>query len=188
MAYGIGYRLNSWCSRWLLRFRVDGSCYCYILKHMDKIVYGLDAAGYVTILFHVIELYWESIVRLHSVQLYSSYTRLLLLFTVIIDVYRVYDYCYCYFTALSQYSSNMILIVLTEINNYVNRQLILRLKKLMEVTAFVFWVDLRYRLRNRITVPLQGFGGWLTSHLFIVLQCYCEYCSTVILWVMLLTT
>ena len=53
----------------------------------------------------------------------------------------------------------MILIVLTELNNNVNGQLILGLEKLMEETASVFWVDLGYKLRDRLMVPLQGSGG-----------------------------
>ena len=46
------------------RLWIDGSCYYYILEHMDEIVYGLDGAGYVTVLFYVTENHWESIVRL----------------------------------------------------------------------------------------------------------------------------
>jgi len=70
------------------------------------------------------------------------------------------------------------------LNNNVNGQLILGLGKLMEETASVFWVDMRYRLCNQLMVPLQGSGGWLTSHMFIVSHCYCEYCSTMLLWVL----
>jgi len=44
----------------------------------------------------------------------------------------------------------------------------------MEETS-VFWVILGYRLRSRLTVPLQGPGGRLTSHLFIISQCYCDF-------------
>ena len=83
---------------------------------------------------------------------------------------------------------NMIMIVLTELNNNVNRQLTLGLRKLIEKITSAFWVNLWYRLRSWLTVPLQGFEGWLTSHLFIVLQCYCEYCFTVILWVLFTVT
>jgi len=43
----------------------------------------------------------------------------------------------------------------------------------MAETASIFWVDVGYRLRNWLTVPLQGSGGWLTSHLFIFSQYYC---------------
>jgi len=35
------------------RLWVDGSCYYYILEHMDEIVYGLDDARYVTVLIHI---------------------------------------------------------------------------------------------------------------------------------------
>jgi len=45
----------------------------------------------------------------------------------------------------------------------------------MEETTSVFWVDLRYKFRSRLTVSLQDFGGWLTSHLFIIPQCYCKF-------------
>jgi len=47
---------------------------------------------------------------------------------------------------------------LIDLNNNVNRQLTLRLEKLMEETS-VFCVDLGYRLRGRDTIPLQGSGG-----------------------------
>ena len=43
----------------------------------------------------------------------------------------------------------------------------------MEETTSVFWVDLGYRLRSRLTVPLQGSGGRLTSrivHIVIVID------------------
>ena len=83
---------------------------------------------------------------------YSSYTRLLILFTVLITVRRVYDYCYYYctvtitVTASFQYPSNMNFNCLTELNNNVNGQITLGLEKLMEETTSVFWVDLGYRL------------------------------------------
>ena len=50
-----------------------------------------------------------------------------------------------------------------------------RVGKLIKETVLVFWVDLGYRLRSRNTVPLQGSEGWLTSHLFTVPQCDCEF-------------
>ena len=62
-------------------------------------------------------------------------------------------------TASSQCLMIWILIVLTELNNNVNEQLTLRLGKLMEEIASVFWVDLGYRLRSRLRVPLQGSRG-----------------------------
>jgi len=120
----------------------------------------------------------------HHIHGYCYCSLFLLLFTV----YTITVYCYCAVTvtASSQHSSYTNFDCLTELNNNVNGQLILGLGNLMEETTSVFCVDLIYRLRNRLTVPLQSFEGWLTSHLFIVPQCYCEYCSTVILWVLLL--
>ena len=47
------------------------------------------------------------------------------------------------------------------------------MKKLIKEMVLAFWVDLRYRLRSRKTVPLQGSGGWLTSrivHIVIVID------------------
>jgi len=77
------------------------------------------------------------------------------LYTITVDCYTV--------PLLSLYRpstlSNMILIVLTEINNNVNGQLILGLGKLMEETTSIFWVDLGYRLHSRLAVPRQGYGG-----------------------------
>jgi len=97
------------------------------------------------------ESYWESIVRpWHLVQLYSSYTQLLLLFTMYTTT--VTDTV----ITSSQYSSNIDFDSLTDLNNNVNRQLTLGLGKLMEETASIFCVDLRYRLRSRLRVPLQG--------------------------------
>ena len=45
------------------------------------------------------------------------------------------------------------------INNNVNGQVILGLKKLIEETTPVFWVDLGYWLRSRDRVPLLGSRG-----------------------------
>jgi len=166
---------------------------CWLVLY--EIVHWLDDAG-LLLYYFLLQQDTEkvSLDRNHHVQLYySSYTWLLLPFTVLITVHRVYNYCYCYctvtitVTASFQYSSNMIQIIF-ELNNNIDGQLILGLEKLMEETASVFWVDLRYRLRSQFTVPLQGSGEWLTSHLFIVLQCYCEYYFTVMLWVLLIIT
>jgi len=49
------------------------------------------------------------------------------------------------------------LIILTELNNNVNGQLTLGLRKLMKETS-VFWVDLRYRLRSRLMVHCRILG------------------------------
>jgi len=117
------------------------------------------------------------------------------------SIRRIHGYCYCspciqllllllYCTVTIivsfQYSSNMDIDWLTELYNNINEQLILGLKKLMEETMSVFWVDLGYRLHSWNMLPMQSSRGWLTSHMFIVLQCYCKYYSTVILWVLLL--
>jgi len=56
-----------------------------------------------------------------------------------------------------------------------------RVEKLIEETISVFWVDLEYKLRSQNTVPLQGSGRWLTSHLLLLYystipQWYCVYC------------
>ena len=90
------------------------------------------------------------------------------------SIYRIHDYCYCLLFLLlstvytitviilllpSQYSSNMNIDCLIELNNNINGQLTLGLGKLMEETASVFWVDLGYRLHSRLTVPLQDSGG-----------------------------
>ena len=140
-----------------------------------------SVSRHIIVLLHVTENHWESIAwPQYPVQSYcSSYTRLLILSTVLITVHRVYNYC-----LLSLYRPGIlgmvfyvtwILADLTELINNVNGQLILGLGKLMEETTSVFWVDLGYRLRSRHTVSLQVSGGWQTSHLFIIPQCYCEY-------------
>jgi len=77
--------------------------------------------------------------------------------------------------------SNMILIVLTELNNNINGQLTLGLEKLIEETTSVFLVDLRYRLRSRDTVQLQSSRGWLTSrivHIVIVIDILLLFLTT----------
>ena len=78
-------------------------------------------------------------------------------------------YCYCH-SIVPIIKITRILIVL---NNNVNWQLTMGLRKLMQETTSVFWVDLGYRLHSRHTVPLQGYGGWLTSrivHIVIVID------------------
>jgi len=76
-------------------------------------------------------------------------------YTITVDCYTV--------LLLSLYHpgilSNMILIVLTELNSNVNGQLTLGLGKFMDKITSVFWMDLRYMLRSRLTIPLQGYGG-----------------------------
>jgi len=46
-----------------------------------------------------------------------------------------------------------------DLDNNIIKQLTPRLVKLIEGIAYVFWVDLGYRLRSRLTVPLQGSWG-----------------------------
>ena len=55
--------------------------------------------------------------------------------------------CYCYHYRIIPVNLG---------NMYINniKQLTLGLKKLMEETASVFWVDLGFRLRSRKRVPL----------------------------------
>jgi len=157
-------------------------------------LYSKDSASRLDIvLFHVTEItgkvlldrntmYSLIVHRIHGYGYYSLFWLLFTMYTITVDCYTI--------LLLSLYRpsilSNMILIVLIELNNNVKRPLALRLVRLMEETASVFWVDLGYRLRSWHMVPLQSSERWLTSHLFIVPQCYCEYCSTVILWVLLL--
>ena len=89
------------------------------------------------------------------------------------SIHHIHGYCYCLLflllftvytitvtvtvmvTVSLQYSSNMDIDCLTELNNNVNGQLKSGLRKLLEETTYVFWVDLEYRLRNRLRVPLQ---------------------------------
>jgi len=66
------------------------------------------------------------------------------------------------------------LIVLTELINNANGQLTLGLEKMMEETASVFWVDLEYRLRSRLRVPLQGSRG-MTGIPFVLLLFHWSY-------------
>jgi len=118
-------------------------------------------------------LYNPIVHRIHGYWYYLLFWLLFTMYTITVNcLLSLYHPCNV---------SNMILIVLTESNNNVNGQLILGLGKLMEETMSVFWVDLGYRLHCRLRVPLQGSMGRLTTHLFIVPQCYCEYSSTVIL-------
>ena len=75
--------------------------------------------------------------------------------------------------------NNMDIDCVNWINNNVKRQLTLGLGKLMEEIVSVFWVDLGCTLHSRLMFPMQNSGGWLTSYLFIISQCYCEYYFTV---------
>jgi len=67
---------------------------------------------------------------------------------------------------------------LIELSNNINGQLTPRLGKLMEETASVFWVDLRYRLRNWDRVSLQGFTAGFPGMTDLP-YCYC-YIVTIV--------
>ena len=61
--------------------------------------------------------------------------------------------------------------ILIDLNNNIKRQLTLGLKKLMEEIASAFWVDVGYRLRNRLMIPLQLFREMI----------YISYCLLLLL-------
>ena len=100
-------------------------------------------------------------------------------------IHRIHGYCYCSrslllftvyaititvtVTASSQYSSNLNIDYLIELNNKVKRQLTLGSKKLMEETASVIWVDLGYRLRSRNESSTAGFPEMTDIHLILLL-------------------
>ena len=69
----------------------------------------------------------------------------------------------------SPYSSNMNIDCLIKLNNNVNGQLTLELRKLMEETTPVFWVDLGYMLRSRNKGSTVGFPGMTGIHLILLL-------------------
>ena len=158
-----------------LRFWVDGSCYCYILKHMDEIVYGLDNAWLLLVLLHITEITGKVLLDrntmynpiVHRIYGYWYCLLNLLLFTV----YMITIYYYVLLLSLYHPSilGNIEIDYFNWIKYNVNEQLTLRLGKLIEETTSVFWVDLGYRLRSRDRVPLQGSQGWLTSHTVTVL-------------------
>jgi len=134
----------------------------------------------VTSIIHVTKSYWESI------------TCIVLLFIVYTVTITIHCYWYCspcirilLTVILHRYSHRIVLVIeiiyiLTVLNNNIYN-LHQDWKKLLEEKASIFWVDLGYRLSNRLTVPLQGSGGWLKSLLFhsvtvsIVPQWYCKY-------------
>ena len=74
-----------------------------------------------------------------------------------ITVHRVYDYYYCYctitvtVTVSSQYSSNMEIDYLTELNNNVNGQVTLELEKLMEESVCILGGP-----RIQVAQPTEG--------------------------------
>ena len=111
---------------------------------------------YASIIHHK-ESYWKVLLdhytrysSIHGIHGYYYCSLFLLLFTVYTITVTV--------TASSQYSSDMDIDCLTELNNNINGQLTLGLGKFMEETASVFWVNIGYMLRNQLTVPLQDSG------------------------------
>jgi len=79
-------------------------------------------------------------------------------------------YCYCHHI-VPVIEITWILIAL---NNNVNRQLTPGLGKSMEETTSIFWVDLVYRLRSRLGVPLQG--SWeMTDIPSVLLLFHCSH-------------
>ena len=144
-------------------------------------LYSKDSASRLDIvLFHVTEItgkvlldrntmYSLIVHRIHGYGYYSLFWLLFTMYTIIVDCYTVL------LPPLYRPSilSNMILIVLTELNNNVNRQFTLGLRKLMKETS-VFWVDLGYRLRSRLRVPLQGSWG-ITDIPSVLLLFYYSY-------------
>ena len=145
---------------------------------LDEIVYWL-----VFNLICIISCYWNHWKVLldrdtlynpivHRIHGYCYCSLLLLLFTM----YTITVYWYT-ISLLSLYRPSILviwmLIIITKLNNNINRQLTLGMRELMEETASVFWVDLGYRLRRRDTVPLQDSRGSLTSrivHIVIVID------------------
>jgi len=105
---------------------------------------------------------YSSIHRIHG---YCYYSRSLLLFTV----YAITITVTVTATASSEYSTNLNIDYLTELNNKVKRQLTLGSKKLMEETASVIWVDLGYRLRSRNESSTAGFPEMTDIHLILLL-------------------
>ena len=81
----------------------------------------------------------------HLIHDYCCCSLLLLLFIVYRSTVTVILYCYC---IVSVFKVTLILIVLTELNNNINGQLIVRLAKVIEETTSVFRVNLGYRLCN----------------------------------------
>ena len=145
---------------------VTGSCYRYILR-----AYGWDCAltRQCGICYYINPCYWK-LLRKDCLTVTPCTALLFIVYTVTdivycSDLFTVYTITVdCHIVLLLSLHrpsilSNMILIVLTELNNNVNGQFTLGLGKLMEETASVFWVDLGYRLRSRLKVPLQGSWG-----------------------------
>ena len=52
------------------------------------------------------------------------------------------------------------------------------LGKLIEETTFIFWVDLGYKLRSRLRVPLQG--SWGMTGILSVLLFHCSFSEIIV--------
>ena len=90
------------------------------------------------------------------------------MYTITVIVTVLYCYCHHIVPVIE------ITWMLIALNNNVHRQLILRFGKLMEETVSVFWVDLRYMLRSRLRVLLQGSWG-MTGIPSVLLLFHCSY-------------
>ena len=126
-----------------------------LLKITEKVL--LDRNTMYSPIVHRIHIYWYCLLFL------LLFLCIRLLFTITVLLLSPYR---------PSILGNMILVVLTELNDNVNGQLTLGLGKSMEETTSVFWVDLGYKLRGRLKVPLQGPKGWLASHLYCLLFHY----------------
>ena len=148
-----GILISSIWDRTLIRWCMTVTILIHIIKGSGKVLFGRNT------------LYNPIVYRIHGYYY-------CLLFLILLTVYTITVYWFILVLLSLYYSStlgNMILIVLTKLNNNLNEQLTLGLRKLIEETTSVFWVDLGYRLRSRDRVLLQGSRGWLTFHTIIVL-------------------
>ena len=89
---------------------------------------------------------------------YCSTVYTVILSTLLL-LYHWYCCCHCIIPVIE------ITWILIDLNYNVIEQHTTELGKFREEIAYVFWVDLGYRLRSRDTVPLLGSGGWLTSRI-----------------------
>ena len=164
--------IDTRCSWWLLKLsagRFISIVFSTSMRFWDgyiyEIVYWLEVSGLL--------LYWFMLLKVTGKILLDRNTFIVILFyrytVILFTLLLLYWYCYCHCIV----PVIEIIWILIVINDNVNWQLTLGLKKLMEEIASVFWVDLGYRLHSRVTVPLQGSGGWLTSrivHIVIVID------------------
>ena len=108
---------------------IDSKWDCMVRNHLSR---------HVTVLFHITEI-TKKILSDHNTCIVLLFNRLhgniihIVIVTSLILLLAPYH---------PSTLRNMIMIVLTELNNNVNEQLTLGLRKLMEETTFIFWVDL----------------------------------------------